>query len=116
MWSIPRASLAREGSVTKKKGPEYLLMLFTRENCAPCKVAKPQVEKASSVLGVDLELIDVFSEKGEKLLLPFNILSVPTLVALKDGKKWQEFAGAKDLTEKHLVERLTKLIAKESAQ
>jgi thioredoxin-like negative regulator of GroEL len=100
--------------VTKKKGPEYKLMLFTKDNCAPCKVAKPQVEKAAVAVGLELELVDVFSEQGEKLILPLNILSVPTLIAMKDGKKWHEFAGAKDLTEKHLVDRLTKALAKDA--
>lgn len=104
--------------MAKKKAapprPTYKLLLFTRERCAPCAVAKPQVERAAHALGLELELVDAMSESGGALVLGFNILSVPTLVALKDGKKWHEFAGAKDLTEKHLVERLTKFIAKDA--
>lgn len=99
--------------MSKKKSPEYKLMLFTKDNCAPCKAAKPQVERAATALDLELQLLDVFSEEGERLLLPFNIMSVPTLVATRDGKKWHEFTGAKDLTEKHLTEKLPKLIAKD---
>ena len=98
----------------KAKAPHYQLLLFTKERCAPCAVAKPQVEKAAAELGLEFELLDVYSERGEQLLLPFNILSVPTLIVLKDGKKWLEFSGGKDLTTKHLVERITKQLAKET--
>lgn len=100
--------------MAKKKGPEYKLLLFTKENCAPCKTAKPHVEKAAAAIGLPLEILDVFSEDGERLLLPFNIMSVPTLVATRDGKKWHEFTGAKDLTEKHLTDKIPKLIAKDA--
>lgn len=93
---------------------EYRMMLFTRERCAPCAVAKPQVEKAASELGLSLEMVDAMSEYGGKLILPLNIMAVPTLVILKDGKKWLEFSGAKELTEKFLVERVTKQLAKET--
>lgn len=100
--------------MAKKKGPEYKLVLFTKENCAPCRVAKPQVEQASQELGLPLETLDVFSPEGERLLLPLNILSVPTLVLLRDGKKAVDFNGAKDLTKKVLVDRVTKQMAKDS--
>lgn len=93
--------------------PAVTLLLFTKERCAPCAVAKPQVAKAAAALELPLEELDVYSERGEQLLMPFNILAVPTLIVLKDGKKWLEFAGGKDLTEKVLVERISKQLAKE---
>lgn len=101
--------------MSEPTAPPYTLLLFTKENCAPCRVAKPYVEKAAATLNLPLEELDVFSEKGEKLILPLNIMSVPTLIVLRHGKKWQEFSGGKDLTEKLLVDRLTRLIEKDKA-
>lgn len=98
----------------RAKAPQYQLLLFTKERCGPCATAKPQVEKAAKELELELELLDVYSEKGESLLLPFNILTVPTLLLLRDGKKCLEFSGAKDLTQKVLVDRITKQRAKDA--
>lgn len=98
----------------KPAAPVYQLLLFTKERCAPCAVAKPQVEKAAAELGLELEQVDALSPRGESLILPFNILAVPTLLVLRDGKKWMEFSGGKDLTHKNLVDRITKQQAKDT--
>lgn len=92
----------------------YKLLLFTKERCAPCAVAKPQVEKAAKTLGMELEIFDAVARETGRLIIGLNILAVPTLVIAKDGHKWLEFSVATELTEKHIVEKTLKQIAKES--
>lgn len=99
----------------KKATPAYTLMLFTKERCGPCAAAKPHVEKAVAELGVALEQVDAMSSEAGPLIMGFNILTVPTLIAVKDKKKWLEFSGAKELTAQHIVEKITKQLAKESS-
>jgi thioredoxin-like negative regulator of GroEL len=105
---------AGEASVAKS-GPTYSLVMFTKDRCNPCAVAKPHVERAAKALGIELTLMDATTREAGPLVLGFGILTVPTVVALKDKKKWQEFSGATELTEKHLVAKLSKLLEKESA-
>lgn len=98
-----------------KKAPEYKLLLFIREKCAVSAAAKPQVEKAAAELRLPLESLDALSHEADHLIMGFNVLEIPTLVAVKDGHKWLEFTGAKELTTKHIKERVMKQLAKEAA-
>lgn len=100
-------------SKKKAKSPVYSLLLFTKERCNPCAVAKPHVARAAAALGLELEETDAVADP-KNLVLAFNILSVPTLILLKDGRKLHEFSGSTVLTEKHLTDRIPKLIDKES--
>ena len=71
------------------------LVDFSATWCGPCRMLEPVLEEFSNnnqVLQVD---IDSF----EELTASFGIMSVPTLIVFKDGKKILQDVGYKSLDE-----------------
>ena len=68
------------------------LVDFYAEWCGPCKMLGPVLEEVSD----RIDVIKVDIDKFEKLALEYRIMSVPTLVFFKDGKKVREEVGFMD--------------------
>lgn len=92
----------------KTKTPVYELYYFTKEHCAPCKVARPIVERVAAALPLPMTALDVRSPEGEPYISAFNLLAVPTLVLLLDGKKVTSLSGADLQSAEKLTKHLTK--------
>lgn len=68
------------------------LVDFYAEWCGPCKMLAPVLESLEDKINV----IKVDIDKFEKLAFEYRIMSVPTLVFFKDGKKVHEEVGFMD--------------------
>ena len=68
------------------------LVDFYAEWCGPCKMLTPVLENLEDKINV----IKVDIDKFEKLAFEYRIMSVPTLVFFKDGKKVREEVGFTD--------------------
>lgn len=67
---------------------------FGAEWCGPCKAVKPALEKAEEETGVeffDVD-IDVYGEQAGA----YNVRSIPTVVAFKNGEPVDVLVGALD--------------------
>jgi thioredoxin 2 len=69
------------------------LLYFWKEHCAPCKAAKPIVEQVAKDLQVTVRYLNVREPEGERFIIPLGLMTVPTLVAVKDGKKVFDVTG-----------------------
>ena len=65
---------------------------FYAEWCGPCKMLAPVLESLED----NITVINVDIDKFEKLAFDYRIMSVPTLVFFKDGKKVREEVGFMD--------------------
>lgn len=54
--------------------------------CGPCRVFGPILEKVASEIN-DIEIFKVDVDQNEKTAKKFGIMSIPTIVLLKDGKE-----------------------------
>lgn len=79
------------------------LVDFYAEWCGPCKMLMPVLESISD----KIDIIKVDIDKFENLALEYRIMSVPTLVFFRDGKKVEELVGFRD--EDELLEIIDKL-------
>jgi thiol-disulfide isomerase/thioredoxin len=70
------------------------LLYFWKDHCAPCKAAKPIVEQVAKDLNLKVSWLNVREPEGERFITPLGLMTVPTLVALKDGKKVFDVSGA----------------------
>lgn len=71
---------------------EPVLIDFYADWCAPCKMIAPIVEEiAGEVSGVKVGKINVDEEPG--LAGEFRVMSIPTLVVMKDGKPVKTIVG-----------------------
>ena len=79
------------------------LVDFYAEWCGPCKMLMPVLESISD----KIDIIKVDIDKFENLALEYRIMSVPTLMFFKDGKKVKELVGFRD--EDELLEAIDEI-------
>lgn len=59
---------------------DTILITFTGENCAPCKMMKKSLENVNDIAGMPIYELDV--EEAPSLVSMFNVMSVPTTVKI----------------------------------
>lgn len=64
---------------------EPVLIDFYADWCMPCKMLSPVIEEISSELS-DVKICKVNVDEEPELAGKFNVMSIPTLVVMKDGK------------------------------
>ncbi len=79
------------------------LVDFYAEWCGPCKMLTPVLEEVSDKINI----VKVDIDKFPKLTENYRIMSVPTLIFFKDGKKIKEEVGFQ--TEEELLEIINEL-------
>lgn len=80
-----------------------VLVDFSAEWCGPCKVIAPIVEKLSREYDGRLAVYSVDIDSDPNLAARNGVMSVPTLLVLKDGRQVERIVGAvseKDLRKK----------------
>lgn len=84
------------------KNGNYLVDFYA-EWCGPCKMLTPVLEEVSNKINI----VKVDIDKFPKLTENYRIMSVPTLIFFKDGKKIKEVVGFQ--TEEELLEIINEL-------
>ena len=64
---------------------------FSASWCHPCKLLNPAFESLSNEIKADFFKVDVDEE--QELAQKFSILSVPTIVIIKNGKETSRLTG-----------------------
>jgi thioredoxin 1 len=60
-----------------------VLVYFTTPDCAPCKtVQRPAIDRVSSLLGEELEVIEINAYEQPDLAKTWGVMSVPTTFVL----------------------------------
>ncbi len=77
-----------------KKGEKTVLLDFYADWCGPCRMVSPIVDEiAEERSDILVGKINVDSE--QELAREFGILSIPTLIVLKEGKITSKSSGAR---------------------
>ena len=66
-----------------------VLVDFYATWCGPCKMLTPVLENLEDKINV----VKVDIDKFQKLTMNYRIMSVPTMIFFKDGKKSEEVIG-----------------------
>ena len=79
---------------------EIVLVDFYADWCGPCKMISPILEEIENI---NIYKINVDDE--EDLTMQYGIMSIPCIIAFKDGKEYKRSIG---LVDKNTIINLTK--------
>ena len=69
----------------------YKLLDFYANWCGPCRMMSPIIEELSEDRSLEIQKIDI--DSNEELVREFGIMSVPTIVLLKDNREVARHSG-----------------------
>lgn len=76
--------------------------------CGPCKMIAPVLEELDSELGETVKIVKVDVDENQETAGKFGVMSIPTLIVLKDGEVVDKVVGFQP------KEALAELLAKHS--
>ena len=69
------------------------LVDFYADWCGPCKMMSPVIDKIAEELGDTVKVGKVNSDENIELVQKYNIMSIPTIMIIKNGKVEKTFVG-----------------------
>lgn len=75
-----------------------VLVDFYADWCGPCKMLAPVIEAAAKE-NESTKFVKINVDEAQELAMEYNIMSIPTLVVIKEGKEVNRVVGLVDKTE-----------------
>jgi len=82
--------------VLESKTP--VLVDFWAAWCGPCRMVAPILHKLQDEYGDKIKIVKVDVDTNPKLAEQYRVMSIPTLIAFKDGKEVDKIIGAQGET------------------
>ncbi|CAM3909421.1 thioredoxin [Aeromicrobium ponti] len=76
--------------------------------CGPCKMIAPVLEELDQDMGNQVKIVKIDVDQNQETANKFGIMSIPTLIVMKDGKVVDTLVGLK--SKEALEEALNKHI------
>lgn len=92
--------------VVGAKGP--IVLDFWASWCGPCISQKPIIDKIAEDMKGKVKIVAVEVDKSPQAAGKFNVMSVPTIIILKDGEVKAQYTGV--LGEKDLKTKIEEAI------
>ena len=74
------------------KSEKKVVVDFNAEWCGPCKMLAPVLDEISEVKN-DVKFVSVNVDENQNLATEYNIMSIPCLVVIENGKETKRSVG-----------------------
>ena len=86
-----------EEEVLKSEKP--VLIDFYADWCGPCRMMSPIIDEIAKEMGDKVKVGKINVDNNQELAMEYGVMSIPTIVILKDGKVEKTFVGVTDKEE-----------------
>nr|WP_295972763.1 thioredoxin [uncultured Bacillus sp.] len=97
---------ATDATFAAETGSGLVLVDFWAPWCGPCKMIAPVLEDLDSEIGDKMKIVKVDVDENQESAAKFGVMSIPTLIVLKDGELVDKVVGFQP--KEALAERLEK--------
>lgn len=97
---------ATDETFASETGSGLVLVDFWAPWCGPCKMIAPVLEDLDSEIGDKVKIVKVDVDENQESAGKFGVMSIPTLIVLKDGEVVDKVVGFQP--KEALAERLEK--------
>ena len=87
------ATILNDPNFNQETGSGTVLVDFFAEWCGPCKLLLPIFEELAPEYEGKIKFVKVNVDESPNSAQQFGVLSIPTLVVLKDGKEVDRMTG-----------------------
>ena len=97
---------ATDQTFSNEVGSGLVLVDFWAPWCGPCKMIAPVLQELDAEIGEKVKIVKVDVDENQETAGKFGIMSIPTLLVLKDGEVVDKVVGFQP--KEALAERLEK--------
>ena len=76
-----------------------VLIDFFATWCGPCKMMSPIIDEIAKEVGNDVKVGKVDVDENQELAIKYDVMSIPTIIIVKNGKVEKTFVGLRDKEE-----------------
>ena len=87
-------NLNKEQFQQMAEGGRPILVDFWAPWCGPCRMVVPLVEEIAKERS-DIKVVKINVDEEQELAMQFGVMSIPTLVVMKNGKIVNQATGAR---------------------
>lgn len=81
------------------KSDKTILIDFWASWCGPCKMMSPVVDEIAEEMNGTVKVCKINIDEEQNLAVKYNVMSIPTFVAIKAGKEIGRTIGVQDKEE-----------------